>query len=460
MIKWISILFFLLPVTLLAQISFIRQHSIPENFDVTAYAELSNGHYVCFATSANKVVAYLFDACGEFITSAQLNVPGDYMGINSIVELDSSRFVASGWLQDSVTKSTHIILNSRNLDVEKQVKYFEALIVARGNSIMRNSRILLAGFRDDRVHATQLNLELSRNLHLQRAFNRIKNPEFENLNWIGTDDDRIYTREAYVKTGTHDYYNKIRCLDRKLRDRYVINFRSDSAEYNFHHSIAILGGDTILLGATIYKIGSSENEEVLLKYYKDTLISQQEITVDKNFSRYTTCVCNRQRIRCINYDGKAAEFDRDGNEIFQDDHLASILKEGDMSDAFMTRDGGFFRARHVYDGPGHAMKLIKITADYQLDSLPAPECIVWTEDPVKDQGIKIFPNPVRNILHIESKEQVCRFNLISLEGVSIIEGKPDQQDFDIAINVMPGMYVIVFQTKTEWISKKVLIIKN
>ena len=460
MSRWLFVWFCFWVGTISAQVSFIRNHPIPENFDVTAYAELTNGNFVCCATSATKHMIYLFDKCGNMLTSLQLNAMGDYMGIQSIVDLDSNRFLASGWIRDSTIKSIHVILNSNDLGVQNQKKYFETLPLVKGNAQEVEGRILLAGVRDDRVYATQLNEQLNRNLYVQRVFNSTKYPEFEYLNWIGTDDDRIYTRESYAKTGTHDYYNNIRCLDRKLRDRYVINFRSDSAEYNFHHSIALLGGDTILLGATIYKIGFSENEEVLLKYYKDSLISQHEITVDENFSRYTTCVCDGQRIRCINYDGKAAEFDRDGNEIFRDDHLVSILKEGDMSDAFMTRDGGFFRARHVYDGPGHAMKLIKITADYQLDSLPSPECIVWTEYPVKDQGIKIFPNPASNILHIQSNEQVRRYKLLSVEGVSIIEGKPNQQDFDIAINVMPGMYVIVFQTKTEWISKKVLIIKN
>jgi|GEM_PF-6086745 len=459
MSRWLFVWFCFWVGTISAQVSFIRNHPIPENFDVTAYAELTNGNFVCCATSATKHMIYLFDKCGNMLTSLQLNAMGDYMGIQSIVDLDSNRFLASGWIRDSTIKSIHVILNSNDLGVQNQKKYFETLPLVKGNAQEVEGRILLAGVRDDRVYATQLNEQLNRNLYVQRVFNSTKHPEFEHLNWVGTQADRIYINETYTLAGTHDHYSKIRCLDRKLNDKYIINFRPDTLYYVLNRSICYLGGDTILIGPTIHNEDWSQHEDILLKYYKDTLISRKEITPDKNFSRYSTCIFNGERIRCVNYDGVAAEFDRNGNLLFADDHLTSILKEGDMSDAFLTMDGGFFSARHIYIPGGHAMKLIKITADYSLDSLPSPECMVGTQDDNSSHNVLVYPNPAHDFFYVQASQVISQFMIYNLEGELLAQGKPEQKEFDVQLNLIPGLFVLYMQSGKDWITQKILILE-
>ncbi|CAM1374146.1 exported hypothetical protein [Tenacibaculum litopenaei] len=79
--------------------------------------------------------------------------------------------------------------------------------------------------------------------------------------------------------------------------------------------------------------------------------------------------------------------------------------------------------------------------------------------PNGDAGKKtrLYPNPVRETLNIDSKEQLNSYKIINLQGVTLQEGKLNSNS--ISVSQLPiGIYRIVFSTPTGIITKK--IVKN
>lgn len=73
------------------------------------------------------------------------------------------------------------------------------------------------------------------------------------------------------------------------------------------------------------------------------------------------------------------------------------------------------------------------------------------------KNTRLYPNPVRETLNIDSKEQLNSYKIINLQGVTLQEGKLNSNS--ISVSQLPiGIYRIVFSTPTGIITKK--IVKN
>ena len=83
---------------------------------------------------------------------------------------------------------------------------------------------------------------------------------------------------------------------------------------------------------------------------------------------------------------------------------------------------------------------------------------------VVQSDVKLYPNPVRNELTIELKEEnnVEMIRLVNVTGQTMLEKSITNIDDKVFLNVasMPtGMYFLVFKTKTQQtFSKKLMII--
>lgn len=128
MSKLVAILL-LFPCWLNSQISFIKTFPTGAQFDLVAMAQLNNGNYVCSALLGLNNVwynrIYLFDECSELITQSLFSTPAEYMFINQFTDMDSTSFLASGYVYDSVYQSIHLILENNTLQIKKQKRHNE-----------------------------------------------------------------------------------------------------------------------------------------------------------------------------------------------------------------------------------------------------------------------------------------------------------------------------------------------
>jgi hypothetical protein len=83
-------------------------------------------------------------------------------------------------------------------------------------------------------------------------------------------------------------------------------------------------------------------------------------------------------------------------------------------------------------------------------------------DETEFSGLKIFPVPARNTIHIASVEKVQKIRLISLSGKLISESEPDDAyDFSLNIEgVTPGIYFLQITTPKEIITRKIQVLNS
>lgn len=72
-------------------------------------------------------------------------------------------------------------------------------------------------------------------------------------------------------------------------------------------------------------------------------------------------------------------------------------------------------------------------------------------------SVKIYPNPIENILNIESAESINEFKIYSLDGKLILNEKASKNQINLS-ELSPGAYFIEF--KIDEYSSTYKFIKN
>jgi 1,4-alpha-glucan branching enzyme len=92
----------------------------------------------------------------------------------------------------------------------------------------------------------------------------------------------------------------------------------------------------------------------------------------------------------------------------------------------------------------------KLYTDVKIDSK-----IVTAVEETGSMEITLFPNPVRNMLHLKSNEQVESLSLVSMQGTRQAPNRVDDSIWDIS-SVSPGFYLVEIRTEHAVVRKKIV----
>jgi hypothetical protein len=459
--KWLVYLL-CLPLLSFGQVSFIKEYPTTQYYTQVAKAELGNGNYVCSILIQDNQYLYnrllLLDRCGELLTDLVISHGNDYMFLNNFIDLDSNTILATGFLSDSLFKMVYLELDNKTLEVKKQVQHIETSLYYL-RTFFENGNLTQVGTdKGYRILSSRLNKNYQRNLHLYRVFDAESFPDLSAFAYFGYSNYSLYSRETYSNPDISNYpWNKIRCMDKKLRDRYVIADNTDSTYTTFNSRIIFLGGDTLLLVANVRKNGTITH--FVRQYWRDSIIYERPLDAQEDFSAYSSCYYKEGKMKCFNADSEIAEFNAHGELIFFDDHFKNVLIHGDIASPIATKDGGFLGARYAWnETQGHLIRFVKITRDYQILDHPAPGCEVGIEKVSDNREVIIYPNPAKGMIHIQCEDEVLRYQIFTLQAQLVHEGRGHQREFDIELDLYPGSYVIRVQTTKGWQVQKFLIL--
>ena len=86
--------------------------------------------------------------------------------------------------------------------------------------------------------------------------------------------------------------------------------------------------------------------------------------------------------------------------------------------------------------------------------------IVGTDKPEIDKDIRVFPNPVKNFLNIESDEEIRFVKLYNLLGETILEREVNQAVYKLDVNnFRDGIYYLAVDTGKREFKEKIVILK-
>jgi hypothetical protein len=100
-----------------------------------------------------------------------------------------------------------------------------------------------------------------------------------------------------------------------------------------------------------------------------------------------------------------------------------------------------------------------VTSDFQITEKPDPRCIVSTHEPAEIPVSFVFPNPAGDHISIVSGSTVHRYSISDGSSRLVLSGRPLAKEFDVAIDLVPGMYMIVLETESGTSSLKLLIVR-
>jgi hypothetical protein len=111
------------------------------------------------------------------------------------------------------------------------------------------------------------------------------------------------------------------------------------------------------------------------------------------------------------------------------------------------------------DGNGYYLKLV----DYYLDNndpsnwIASNDVITSAGYPVPGENLRIYPNPVRDILRIESQSVIKTISLSDIYGRLISVNKPNSEFFDLNVShLSSGIYLIIIETNYKTITRKII----
>jgi len=111
------------------------------------------------------------------------------------------------------------------------------------------------------------------------------------------------------------------------------------------------------------------------------------------------------------------------------------------------------------DGNGYYLKLV----DYDLDNndpsnwIASNDIITSAEYPNPGEDLRIYPNPVRDILRIESQSVIKTISLSDIYGRLISVNKPNSEFCDLNVsNLSSGIYLIIIETNYNTITRKII----
>jgi hypothetical protein len=111
------------------------------------------------------------------------------------------------------------------------------------------------------------------------------------------------------------------------------------------------------------------------------------------------------------------------------------------------------------DGNGYYLKLPDPDLDNSDPSswIASNDIITSDEYPPAAEMLKIYPNPVKDILRIESSEPIATINLIDIHGRVIKTMQSNNETFDFAVSQLPpGIYFIVIETGQKTTTRKII----
>lgn len=458
---------FLWPCILHSQISFIK-YAVTNQYItfVSRPLEISNGNFVASAViAANNIYTnniYLFTQCGDQLATLTVSSPEENTVINNFVEMDNGDILANGYTNDSTSHSIYLVLDNQTLAVKKTKRTFEHSYNIIESNRIENGLISQAGSSGNNILFTQMNMDLARNIHLYRD---LEDPltGYSYSDFLNFTGDRLYWMETIDDNQSGQRYDLLRCLDTKLREKYIIGGLNDVFYTIINSNVGCFPNDTLLVGIEEINNNDHTKHSFIRQYYKGNVIYEKEVQDFDPILRFSTSVVDNGILKCVFYDGQVAWFNSFGERIFYTDQIRALVDAGDMVGAIITHDGGLFSftpsVRTVGGVMEYAIKLVKTSSDFRISDTPAPECIVGTEEVMQDVNIQLFPNPSKGFIHIESEEEIKQYNIYNNSSQLLLSGKVIGKSFDISYNLSPGFYVIQMETTAGWMVRKFLVLE-
>ncbi len=118
----------------------------------------------------------------------------------------------------------------------------------------------------------------------------------------------------------------------------------------------------------------------------------------------------------------------------------------------------------VYNAPGNYNVTLIVSNIYGSDSLTIEDYItVDPETGINNQNIsqvKIYPNPVKDMLMISYSEDIESMEILSISGQVIISHECDDKLLEIETSSLPdGIYFIRIKVGNEEVTRKIVKIK-
>ncbi|MFT6096273.1 MAG: hypothetical protein ACJAVQ_001179 [Nonlabens sp.] len=85
--------------------------------------------------------------------------------------------------------------------------------------------------------------------------------------------------------------------------------------------------------------------------------------------------------------------------------------------------------------------------DIMISKLLVLDAALSTTDVLRNK-IRIYPNPVNDLLHYESMEDISKINVFDLTGRKLLTSIPNQQQFiDLtSLDLKNGLFIVQFET--------------
>ena len=113
-------------------------------------------------------------------------------------------------------------------------------------------------------------------------------------------------------------------------------------------------------------------------------------------------------------------------------------------------ESGVFNVAFIAEGEDECQSIVSDSFEY----------IVTSNEREMDSNIRVFPNPVNNILTVKNFDNYEKFRIFDFQGKILLENDIDLTDDNIEINVnnyKSGLYFIEFTGKNKSIKLKFLI---
>jgi hypothetical protein len=111
-----------------------------------------------------------------------------------------------------------------------------------------------------------------------------------------------------------------------------------------------------------------------------------------------------------------------------------------QDDMLLTADGTLFVT-------GYATFFNPTGFDIMISKLLVLDAALSTTDVLRNK-IRIYPNPVNDLLHYESMEDISKINVFDLTGRKLLTSIPNQQQFiDLtSLDLENGLFIVQFET--------------